>query len=79
MEAILAEPDATKDEFERAKNLVAAVYLHGQDNPECDDSGEYLTGTGTAAGETGNPGTNPGANLPGRTRRRKQQPTLLEV
>ena len=44
VESILTNPDATKDDLERAKDLAESVNKHDKDNPECD------TGTGSGAG-----------------------------
>ena len=50
IEAILANPDATKADFERAKDLAEAVNLHDKNNPDCE------TGSGSGNGDTGSGG-----------------------
>ena len=38
VEAILNNPDATKADLERAKDLAEAINLHDKDNPDCTGS-----------------------------------------
>ena len=47
VEGILADPNATKSDLERAKDLAEAVNRHDEDNPDC-----TLTGTDTGTGTT---------------------------
>ncbi len=40
VESLLSNPDATKADLKRAKNLAEAVNEHDEDNPACDDDGD---------------------------------------
>ena len=52
IEAILSNPDATKADLERAKDLAEAVNQHDKNNPDCDKGIGSRGGTASAADES---------------------------
>jgi len=65
VESILNNPDATKADLERAKDLAEAVNLHDKDNPDCDTGTGTGTGSKTGTGSGTKSGTGSGSGTGG--------------
>ena len=61
VEAILANPDATKADLEHAKDLAEAVNQHDKDNPACQTGTGSNSNTGSNTGSKGDSGSNKGS------------------
>ena len=57
VEAIMADPNATKHDLNRAKKLAEAVNSHDKDNPDCGTGTGASTATGAATGTSTGGGT----------------------